>query len=89
MFSCYEFNIIPRIDWPSIDSSSIDGYPNKTSQLLCNITFDYDMVICNEVLFNNSDNKLSIQNIYVCNTKSLCNSSHNMLPAMGTKGMTM
>jgi len=46
---------IPRIDWSSIDSPSIDGYNNKTTQLLCNITLDYDMLSFNEISCNNSD----------------------------------
>ena len=41
---------IPRIDWSSIDSPSNDGY-----QLLCNITPDYDMLSCNAISCNNSD----------------------------------
>ena len=72
-----ECNFIQRIDWSSIDSPSIDGYHNKTSQLLCNITLDYDMLNCNEISSNNSDNKLSIDNMYLCIIKVLCDSSHN------------
>ena len=80
-----ESNIIPRIDWSSIDSASIDGYHNKTSQLLCNITLDYDMLNCNEMSCNNSDHKLSIDNIYLWIIKALCDSSHNFIPVVGKR----
>ena len=80
-----ECNFIPRIDWSSIDSPSIDGYHNKTSQLLCNITLDCDMLSCNEISCNNSDHKLSIDNMYLCIIKALCDSSHNLIPILRTK----
>jgi len=81
-----ECNIIPRIHWSSIDSPSIDGYHNKTSQLLCNITLDYDMLSCSEISCNNSDHKLSIDDIYLCIIKALCDSSYNLIPVVRTKG---
>ena len=81
-----ECNFIPRIDLSSIDSPSIDGYHNKTSQLLCNITLDHDMLSCNEISCNNSDHELSIANTYLCIIKALSDSSHNLIPAVGTKG---
>jgi len=81
-----ECNFIPRIDWSSIDSPSIDGYHNKTFQLLCNITLDYDMLSCNEISCNNADHKLSIDNTYLCIIKALCDSRHNLIPVVGIKG---
>ena len=79
-----DFNFIPHIGWSSIDSSSIRGYHNKTLNG-CVILF-LVMLICNEVSYNNSDNKLPIYNTYICIIKDLCDSSHNFLPvpAMGT-----
>jgi len=74
-----EGNFIPRIDWSSIDSPSIDWYHNKTSQLLCNITLDYDMLNCNDMSCNNSDNKLSVDNMYLCIIKAL-------IPVVRTNG---
>ena len=47
---------------------------DKTSELLYDITLDYDILICNEVSFNNSDNKLFIDSIYLGIIKALCDS---------------
>ena len=44
------------------------------------------MLSCNKILCNNSDNKLSIDNIYLYIIKVLCDSSHNLIPVVGTKG---
>jgi len=41
---------------------------------------------CNEISCNNSDPKLSKDNIYLCIIKVLCDSSHNLIPVVGTKG---
>ena len=44
------------------------------------------MLNCNDMSCNNSDNKLSIDNMYLCIIKVLCDSSHNLIPVLGTKG---
>jgi len=81
-----ECNFVPRINWSSIESPSTDAYHNKTSQLLCNITLDYDMISCNKISCNNSDNKLSTEYFYLCSIKALSDSNHNLIPVVGTKG---
>jgi len=78
-----ECNFIPLVD--SIDSPSIDGYHNKTYQLLYNITLDYDMLSYNEISCNNSDHKLFIDNMCLCIIKALYDSSQNLIPVVGTK----
>ena len=78
-----ECNFIPRIDWSFINSPSIGGYHNKTSQFLCNITLDYDMLSCSDISCKNSDHKLSIDNMYLCIIKPLCHST--LIPVVGTK----
>ena len=52
---------------------------------MCNIIIDYDMFSCNEISFNNSDNKLSIDDMYLSIIKALCDSSHNFIYVVGTK----
>jgi len=54
--------------------------------LLCNITLDYDILSYNEISCNNSYQKLSIDKMYLCIIKALCDSSHNLIPVVGIKG---
>jgi len=44
------------------------------------------MLSCNEISCNNSDHKLSIDNMYLCIIKALFDSSHILIPIVGTKG---
>jgi len=44
------------------------------------------MLSFKEISCNKLDHKLSIDNMYLCTIKALCDSSHNLIPVVGTKG---
>jgi len=53
--------------------------------MLFNVTLDYDMLSCNETSCNILDNKLSIDQMYLCIIKAMCDSGHSLIPVVGTK----
>ena len=69
-----------RIDWSQTDCNSRNHYCHTSAHMLSNVVIDHEMLICRDVSCNNTEHKMSIDNMYQGIIKSLCDSSSHLLP---------